>query len=169
MNCARKMLAVLIAAAVFAAGAGLAAGQEASRSPRRPRARSGSIPKACSRTTCTPCGWLSTALLTWPICPSPCMASRTTNPARGRSSSASLIRLATGRWCSRPGDSRGSGEGRYSEGEFTAFNFGLAAGTQIIDRAPVPPINYLLATDQGRFSTGFGEVVLYRPVEIRAS
>ena len=51
-----------------------------------------------------------------------------------------------------------SGEGRYVEGEFTAFNFGLAAGTQIIDQAPVPPIAYLLATDEGRFSTGFGEV-----------
>jgi hypothetical protein len=59
------------------------------------------------------------------------------------------------------------GEGRYVEGPFTAFNFGLAAGTQMTDRAPLPPINYLLATDQGRFSTGFGEVVLYRPVEIR--
>jgi len=59
------------------------------------------------------------------------------------------------------------GDGRYAEGPFTAFNLGLAAGTEIINNDPVPPVNYLLATDQKRFSTGFGDVVLRRPVEIR--
>jgi hypothetical protein len=57
-------------------------------------------------------------------------------------------------------------DGDYREGAFTAFNLGLAAGTQLIKKDPVPPVMYMLTTDEDRFSTGFGEVLVQRPVEI---
>ncbi len=57
-------------------------------------------------------------------------------------------------------------DGGYAEGPFTAFNLGLAAGTEITNKDLVPPVMYMLATDQKRFSTGFGEISVRRPVEI---
>jgi hypothetical protein len=55
----------------------------------------------------------------------------------------------------------------YTDGPCTAFNLGLAAGTQLIKKDPVPPVMYMLTTDEDRFSTGFGELMLRRSVEIR--
>jgi hypothetical protein len=60
-----------------------------------------------------------------------------------------------------------AGDGAYVEGPFTAFNLGLAAGTELINRDPVPPVLYMLTTDENRFSTGFGLVMLKRSVAIQ--
>ncbi len=59
------------------------------------------------------------------------------------------------------------GDGSCIEGAFTAFNLGLAAGIEITKDDPIPPVNYLLAVDSKRFSTGFGDVIVRRSVEIR--
>lgn len=60
-----------------------------------------------------------------------------------------------------------AGDGSYAEGPFTAFNLGLAAGTQLTKDKPIPPANYLLAIGENQFSTGFGTVLLKRSVKIQ--
>ena len=57
--------------------------------------------------------------------------------------------------------------GASAQGDYTAFNLGLAAGTQLTQFDPVLPANYLLTTDSDRFSTGFGVVLLQRSIEVR--
>jgi hypothetical protein len=161
------MLAVSIAAAAFAAGAGLAVGEEASKFPAPPPGEiwvypQGVFPDDLYSVWLAVNGTPYLADLPFPLygVPDTEPGARPVfvgapDPTRNWTVVLKARRL------------KRMGEGRYLEGEFTAFNFGMAAGTHIIDRAPIPPINYLLATEQGRFSTGFGEVVLYRPVEIR--
>ena len=58
-------------------------------------------------------------------------------------------------------------DGSCAEGAFTAFNLGLAAGTEITKDDPVPPVVYMLETGKKRFSSGFGDLGVRRAVNIQ--
>ncbi len=166
MNCTTKMLAVLIAAAALAAGAGLAAGQDAPKSPAPPPGQIWVYPQGVFPDDFYAL-WLAVngAPYTSGDLPFPFYSVSDSEPGArpvfvGKPDpSGNWTVVLKARRLKIKDD-------RYVEGAFTAFNLGLAAGTQIAKGDPVPPVRYMLVTDQSRFSTGFGDVLVKRPVEI---
>jgi hypothetical protein len=166
MNRTTKMLGMLIAAAALAAGAGLAVGQESPMSPAPPPGEIWVYPQGVFPNDFYAL-WLAVngAPYASGDLPFPFYSVPDNEPAArpvffGKPTDANWTVVLKAQRLDEVED------GLYVEGPFTAFNLGLAAGTEITNNDPVPPVMYLLATDQKRFSTGFGEVLLQRPVEI---
>lgn len=166
MNRTTKMLGMLIAAAALAAGGGLAAGQDSPISPAPPPGEIWVYPQGVFPDDFYAL-WLAVngAPYASGDLPYPFPSVPDNEPAArpvffGQATDGNCTVVLKARRLDEVGD------GRYAEGPFTAFNLGLAAGTEIINKDPVPPVMYMLATDQKRFSTGFGEVSVRRPVEI---
>jgi hypothetical protein len=166
MNRTMKMLAVLVAAAVLAAGTGLAVGQESPMLPAPPPGEIWVYPQGVFPDDFYSL-WLAVNGAPYAAgdLPYPYPSVPDSQPGArpvffGQTTDANWTVVLKAHRLDQTAD------GGYAEGPFTAFNLGLAAGTEVINSDPVPPVAYMLATDKKRFSTGFGDVSVRRPVEI---
>jgi hypothetical protein len=166
MNHTTKMLAVVIAATALAADARLVTGQDSPTSPAPPPGEIWVYPQGVFPDDFYSL-WLAVNGAPYAAgdLPYPFLSVPDNEPAArpvffGKPTDANWTVVLKARRLDKVGD------GGYVEGPFTAFNLGLPAGTEIINNDPVPPVAYMLATDHKRFSTGFGDVSVRRPVEI---